>query len=235
MKTNILRPNFYHIPTIVAEQVNPHEAFVFSTVYWFEKMKDGKCFASNTAIANSLPYKSSASSVANALEKLEKLGFIKRIFKDQNKRTRLEITVLIDYRVSPTDETGFHPQVKGVSPTGEQNSNKNNKKDKTSNPIGLQVNKIIESFEVINENCKNAYSNNTQRKACEFLIEEYGFDEIKRIVEILLPQTNGRAYFPNITTPIQLRDKLATLRNAVQKQQHKVELDKEKFGKVLFT
>jgi len=85
----LIQPNYYHIPKIVANKVNPHEAFVFSVIYWFQKMKEGRCFASNQTIAKSLPYESSASSVANALEKLEKLGLIKRIFKDNNNRNRL--------------------------------------------------------------------------------------------------------------------------------------------------
>jgi hypothetical protein len=132
------RPNFYHIPTIVAQEVNAHEAFVFSVVHWFEKMKDGRCFTSNQKIAESLPYKSSPLSVANALLVLEQKGFIKRTFKDESKKIRLEIKSMVDYRVSPTDDTGYHPQMMGVSPTDEQSINTNINTDTLSKDKGAK-------------------------------------------------------------------------------------------------
>lgn len=128
------KPNYYHIPKIVAEKVKPHEAFIFSVVYWFQKMKDGRCFASNQKISEALPYKSSNLSVSNALLSLEKQGFIKRVFKDESQRIRTEIVCLVDYQVSSTDDTGIIHRLYDVSSTGEQNSNKfnsNNYKEST--------------------------------------------------------------------------------------------------------
>lgn len=126
MSKEIFKPDFYHIPTLVASEVKPHESFVFAVIYWYEKMKEGKCFASNQSIAQSLPYKSSVTSVANALNKLEEKGFIQRVFEDEDKTIRKEIKCLVALQVSPTGEGGFtqglrgvHPQVKGGSPTGE--------------------------------------------------------------------------------------------------------------------
>src|SRR4051812_23058948 len=99
---DLQRPNFYHIPTVVAGKVNPHEAFVFAVIYWFTKLKDGRCFASNERIAEALPYKSSPLSVANALTALERAGFIKRLFLDKSRRIRSEVVSLVDYTVSAT-------------------------------------------------------------------------------------------------------------------------------------
>ena len=77
---------------------------------------------------------------------------------------------------------------------------------------------IIEMFTKINPACKNFYGNKTQRKACQDLIDSYTFDEVKNCIENVLPQTNGREYFPTITTPVQLRDKWVSLKSAVYKQ-----------------
>jgi hypothetical protein len=117
------RPNFYQIPELVASSVKPHDSFVFSVIYWFEKMKDGRCFASNETISEALPYKSSSGSVANSLVKLEKAGFIKRIFEDKECRIRKEIKCLVDFGVSSTDEGGITHRLRGVSSTDEQNNN----------------------------------------------------------------------------------------------------------------
>jgi DNA-binding MarR family transcriptional regulator len=152
MSKEIFKPEFYHIPTIVAEQVNPHDSFVFAVIYWFVKMKEGKCFASNETIAQSLPKKSSSTSVANALNRLEEKGFIKRIFEDEERTIRKEIKCLVSYEVSPTGEGGFtqplrgvHPQVKGGSPTGEhiRIPNKNTYKDKREKIHSLEFLKEI--------------------------------------------------------------------------------------------
>lgn len=123
MQKDLMRPDYYHIPAVVAEAVQPHEAFVWSIVYWFEKMKDGKCKASNQRIAEALPYKSTAKSVGNALDALEKKGLITRVFRDDNKRIRSEVRVTVGtVKVPPTGGTGTTHRWNGVPPTGGQNS-----------------------------------------------------------------------------------------------------------------
>jgi len=78
---------------------------------------------------------------------------------------------------------------------------------------------VIKSFEVINPNCKNYYGNTTQRKACQFLIDTYGFEKVNKVITELLPKTNGIEFMPTITTPVQLRDKWASLETAVKRKQ----------------
>lgn len=91
---------------------------------------------------------------------------------------------------------------------------------------------IIKAFEIINPAVKNYYGNKTQRKACEDLIKSYGLDRIITIIEKTLPKSNTIAYFPSITTPIQLRDKFAALENAIMKYQSKENMDQKKTGPV---
>jgi len=137
--TDNKKPEFYLIPTPVAEKVNPQVAMVYAVVYWFANLKEGRCFASNKRIAEAMPQKSTAASIANALTKLEEAGLILRRFSDSNRYSRAEIIPLVTYVVldkkeldkrhyfiespvgggSSTGEGGVHPQVKGGSPTDE--------------------------------------------------------------------------------------------------------------------
>lgn len=79
---------------------------------------------------------------------------------------------------------------------------------------------IIKLFEVVDPKNKTYYGNKTQRGACQFLLDEYGFEELKKRIEVL-PRTNTLPFFPSITTPVQLRDKWVTLNNQIQR--HKTE------------
>lgn len=74
---------------------------------------------------------------------------------------------------------------------------------------------LIEQFSKINPACKRMYGNKTQRQACSDLIETYGFERIKSIIESTLPKTNKMKFFPSITTPLQLRDKFVSLESAI--------------------
>jgi hypothetical protein len=83
----------------------------------------------------------------------------------------------------------------------------------TYNPLGAEV---IKLFETVDPKNKTYYGNKTQRGACDFLITEYGLAEIEKRTNVL-PKTNGMAFFPNITTPCQLRDKWVQLDNAINR------------------
>jgi len=83
----------------------------------------------------------------------------------------------------------------------------------TYNPLGAEV---IKLFETVDPKNKNYYGNKTQRAACDFLLDEYGLHEVEKRT-IVLPKTNGMPYFPNITTPCQLRDKWVQLDNAINR------------------
>lgn len=86
-----------------------------------------------------------------------------------------------------------------------------------------QVSEIIHLFEEVNPACKKMYGNKTQRKACQDLLDTYGFDEVKQVISIL-PRSNKMPYFPNITTPLllwqkyqQLKDRLVTKKQEMNK------------------
>jgi len=89
-----------------------------------------------------------------------------------------------------------------------------------SSPKSMEnlIPEVIKLFEEVDPKNKTYYVNKTQRGACSFLLEEYGFEEIKKRVEVL-PKTNGMPFFPNITTPVQLRDKWVQLDGQIKRYQ----------------
>jgi hypothetical protein len=112
-----------------------------------------------------------------------------------------------------------------------ENKKKKKKKKKKKNPsrggkqslqnkednIGKKINEVINLFNEVNPNYKDLFENNTQRSAMQKLIERFGFKLMKRTVASL-PELIYNKYCPTITTPLQLKNKLAEL-IAFQKKQ----------------
>jgi hypothetical protein len=84
----------------------------------------------------------------------------------------------------------------------------------TFNHLGA---KIIQSFSVFNPACKRYYANKTQRTACDLLIDEYGIDEVLKVIAVL-PKTNKTPYLPKINTPLQLWEQYQSLKDGVYKK-----------------
>lgn len=78
---------------------------------------------------------------------------------------------------------------------------------------------IIEEFTKFNPACGRYYGNTTQRAACDFLLKEYGLEEVLKRITIL-PKTNKTSFFPSITTPVQLRDKWVALQDAADRRKN---------------
>ncbi len=86
---------------------------------------------------------------------------------------------------------------------------------------GVLVGEIIKLFEEIDPKNKTYYKNTNQRNACEFLLKEYGLEEVKKRISFL-PRSNKLPYFPTINTPIQLRDKWVQLQDAVSRKRGEI-------------
>lgn len=82
--------------------------------------------------------------------------------------------------------------------------------------LGAEVVKRFESVDLKN---KGYYGNKTQRAAADFLVREYGFEEVIKRISVL-SKTNKIPYFPSITTPVQLRDKWVQLQDSVDRKRN---------------
>lgn len=87
---------------------------------------------------------------------------------------------------------------------------------------------VIKAFEVVDPKNKTYYANKTQRAASEFLIKEYGFEEVLKRVSVL-PRTNKIKYFPTITSPYELKEKWVKLQDEVQKKRQETIKNKVAF------
>lgn len=87
-----------------------------------------------------------------------------------------------------------------------------------SGELSKQVPEVIKAMESIDPKNKLYYGNKTQRGACEFLIQEYGFEEVIKAVKIIPILKTRVSYFPSITTPVELRDKWVKVSDAIVRE-----------------
>lgn len=89
------QPDFLITPYEVhaCKGLRPSDSTIYAVVYWFERMKDGKCKASNETIARVA--RCGERAVSGGLERLERYGFIIRVYEDTARTTRSEIKTLV--------------------------------------------------------------------------------------------------------------------------------------------
>lgn len=80
---------------------------------------------------------------------------------------------------------------------------------------------VVKAFEVVDPKNKHYYNNPPQREAADFLVSEYGLEDVLKRISVL-PRTNKMPYFPAITTPVQLRDKWVQLQDAVERKRGEI-------------
>lgn len=178
--------------------------------------KEGFCWASNQYFADL--YGVANGTISDWVRKLVDAGHITYTITNRNTRQ------IFLKGVSGNPEGGYQEILKGVSGNPEHNNTVNNTKNNTTtsehSSQGVSVGKIIKAFEAIDPKNKEYYRNVTQRRACDFLIEEYGLEEVLTRI-VWLEQTNSAPYFPTITTPCQLKDKWVQLEKSLER--HAVE------------
>lgn len=84
-----MTPDFFVIPSEVLydPELQSLDAIVYGVVYWFERMKDGYCRASNATIAKVA--RSSSSGVSHSLQRLRDNGYIHCEYDLNNNRTSI--------------------------------------------------------------------------------------------------------------------------------------------------
>lgn len=94
----MFKPDFLITPYVVKadENLRPSDGDVYATIYWFERLRDGRCTASNEAIAEVACC--GVRNVRGSLDRLEKYGYIQRYYEDEARTRRSEIKTLLSYR-----------------------------------------------------------------------------------------------------------------------------------------
>ena len=205
----IIPPDFLQIPYQIFsdERLDKLDGYVYAVVYWFDKLKDGKCTASNVTIASVVG--SSAASVANSLMRLENGGYIKRLFRDEKRRVRKQIKCLVSYKkVSSTDETVSSTDETYHSSTDEEKKNTINKKRKEYSASRVkEIQDLMDLFYQFNPALK--FNNTTERKACEEMIEKWDFEKVKHMAIKVISVQGTDKFAPRASTPSKMWNKIA--------------------------
>lgn len=92
------RPDYVIIPYELIQNKNLHplDRILYGVIYYFERMKEGKCIASNTTLAEYC--NAERTSINSSLTRLENERYIIRLYKDKQKKIRDEIKTLIQFR-----------------------------------------------------------------------------------------------------------------------------------------
>ena len=99
----------------------------------------------------------------------------------------------------------------------DSNSIGDKSQDKTSkNKYTKEGAEILKAFEEIDVKNKTYYANKTQREACEFLIKEYGLDQVLALIP-KLSESNKKSVY-QITTPWEMKEKITKVFNDIKRQ-----------------
>ena len=83
-----------------------------------------------------------------------------------------------------------------------------------SHEFADKINGLIKLFELVNPNFTELYANTTQRNALLWLIKKHGPPKMEEVIKALphiMYEHPDKKYAPTITTPLQLKNKLANL------------------------
>lgn len=129
-------PDLFIIPSAVMldHDLQPLDSKVYATVYWLERLRDGKCFASNLTISKVV--NSSSSGVRQSLYRLESKGYISMIYDENNHRKN--INTLVQMRGGVSNETG------GVSEMRHRDNN--TKKEEYTSEMVEQIQKVYKAW-----------------------------------------------------------------------------------------
>jgi len=187
--------------------LNKQDVLVLGVVYWFERLKEGKCFASNATLARIIGSKN-PTSISNSLKRLEENGYIQCIFFDESKRHRKEIVCFIH----KLNKGVFHPQMKGVSSTDERRVSSTDEQSENTVRKNIKKNtdELINLFQEINPSYRLLFSRPPQRAAAERLLKLHPLDWWTRFMPAYLEAMNDR-YCPKATTPVQMEEKIGAI------------------------
>jgi len=204
----------------------------------------GWCYSSKENIAKFLG--TSSVTIFNNIDKLIEKGLVEKDNETKYLQTTkkwYENVIVSDYKetLEPIKKLNkgikklYTEPLRNFIPDHKEtlyNSNKDNNINKDSNK-NLQskiagINDILEIFyEQVNPTIN--FGNKTSRDATSFLIKKFGLEQTKRLA-MFSCSVQGKEYAPTITTPYQLKEKLASLKIYTDRLKSK---DKEKEIKIL--
>lgn len=188
--------------------------------------KEGYCWASNQYFADL--YGVQMSRASEWVTMLSKAGYIRLVTDGKNRKIYLAEAPMLRKKSKDASEKveayaseKVEDNITSINITYIPPDKPAEEKAK-HDPLGAE---IIKAFELVDPKNKNYYGNTSQRAACDFLLKEYGLEEVLKRITVL-PRTNKTSYFPTITTPVQLRDKWVQLQDAADRRRSEMRVKK---------
>lgn len=156
----------------------------------------------------------SVQSVRTALDKLESTGEVTRT--STNRFTKITLIKWEEYQGKedkPTHRATNKQQTNNKQTTTTKEIKKERSKEEDNNTASgdaEKINLIMEKFQMLLNSTIN-YGNKTQRKAIQDLLALMGEEKLIRTIEYA-SSISGEQFAPMITTPYQLKEKLAQLK-----------------------
>lgn len=227
-----MSPNHTQIPNDYLDMFMPHLTgaewkclcYIARRTFGFQKRADQIAFSQfengiTTKDGKVLDYGTGLSrpKISESLQRLIEVGLLESKDKGNSKEYLLVKKLNQSEVVKKLNQTGKESLPKVVKKLNIQKKEKESiqKKDIFSGKPSNNVSEIIKLFESVDAKNKTYYANKGQRMACQFMIGEYGFENVCKVIQ-LLPNTNQLDYFPRITNPYELKEKWTKLATALQ-------------------
>lgn len=233
MKNNLKKGDFGIFPAQLCKGLPAFQQTIFNWIYFHTNI-EGTCFPSLKTLAEESGM--SKDSVIKSIKRLEERKLIKKKNrkkkgKQENDSNLYEVVAHSDHVVGYSDHPSRpqRPQVVAHTVSNHTQLNQtqltkpNNiqKSDKSLLDIsGNEINKLIEKFKPINPSYEILFQRKNQRDALARLVKKYTFEKVANMLSAL-PAIVTQKYAPQITTPIQLEEKLGSLLLFLKKEQIK--------------
>ena len=145
---------------------------------------------------------------------------------------------LIEYETRGSNNRGHYrlnnnmfEYVFGLTDEKQPNLKKEKKKEKKYKNDYNDITDVIDAFvwkerpvngeggvPGVNPMCNRYYNRHPQKQAADDLITNVGKEKIIHLIKNTLPITNAKQFYPTITTPYQLAEKISQLASAMNKQ-----------------
>lgn len=147
-ENNKFYPDFLIIPypVIVDTALQPLDLKTYGVVYWMERLRNGRCTASNKTIAKFIG--SSTGGVVNSLTRLQRNGYIKTEFNEDEQRVCIKTQI----HFTTVNEGGTSTHAHGVHETMDRRSN-----TKRENNYGYRDDVTEENFRKIADILQESY------------------------------------------------------------------------------
>jgi len=158
------------------------------------------------------------------LDQLEKDKYVER--KSTNKYTVVTILNYSQYQETERRLNADRTQiVQQIEPNNNDKNVENDKNDKNNNILATKVanlNLYIDKFKGVNPTYERLLGNKSQRASLERLIIQFGEERMNNLLT-QLPEIMRKPYAPQISTPIELENKMGKLIQFLNQEKLKIQ------------